>query len=150
WMLTPRIVAIPAYALRGADPAGSNLRTDLTVQASSKGQVAWQEVVSKVLTMEAGDPAGVDPSFCIALIPLKRSHRMPQLRFSVNAPKPGSLVSILSFPLSRARLTLSLGKLMSQNEMSLEYDADSQPGSGGAPLFDERWNVVGMHMTSSP
>jgi hypothetical protein len=43
-------------------------------------------------------------------------------------------------------LTFSLGgKLLAYDDTQLQYVAETEPGSGGSPVFNEQWQVIGVH-----
>ena len=64
------------------------------------------------------------------------------------AVRPDEPVFILHYPMGLPRLQLSLGRLIGVEGPWLQYDADTQPGSSGAPVFNDEWSVVGMHVSS--
>ena len=43
----------------------------------------------------------------------------------------------------------SAGTVLDVEDGNLRYDADTEPGSGGAPVLNADWEVVGMHVRSS-
>src|SRR6185295_6151921 len=146
WMLTPRLVVVPAYAV--APPAGATPRPgdSICVLGMKNGKVAWQEEVTaepEFLSSALPD----SPESGIALLRLRTPRPNRELTLGFDAKQPGSFLSLLHFPYyGRPVVCISFGRLSLVEEPLLAYDADTLPGSGGAPVFDERWQLVAMHL----
>lgn len=69
--------------------------------------------------------------------------------------RPESLVKddqvlLLHFAQGRSRVQLSMGRLVSKKDPWLHYDAGTEGGSGGGPIFSPvDWRVSGMHVKAS-
>ena len=56
-----------------------------------------------------------------------------------------NLVTIIGHPLG-VQLTFSLGGvLLEHDDTQLQYFADTSPGSGGSPVLNSTWKVIGVH-----
>ena len=54
-------------------------------------------------------------------------------------------VCLLHHAQGRPELALSMGRLVAAEPPWLRYDADTEAGSSGGPVFDSGWGVIGMH-----
>lgn len=141
WTLTPSIVVIPAYLVASGEATSP---VPIKVERIKNGRVAWQARSDGEIEILSGE--GLEAALNVALVRLRQQQSIPRLELNVTLPEPGALVSLLSFAGGRPTIGMSPGTLLSADERSLTYDADSEPGSGGAPVFDEQWRVIGMHM----
>ena len=63
----------------------------------------------------------------------------------------GESVTIIHHPLGGPKsIQLRSGELVDYTENFLHYDAPTSPGSAGAPIFNDQWEVVGLHHSASP
>ncbi len=67
-----------------------------------------------------------------------------------DAPSAGASLWLLHHPGGQPRATVSLGSIVELAGGQILHDANTEPGSAGAPLFDLFGRVVGMHMVSLP
>ena len=70
------------------------------------------------------------------------------MHLSLRQPQPGDLISLLHFPRGTTVLSSSFGYLASAGDRVLYYQIDSEHGSGGGPLFDAEWRLIGIHLLS--
>jgi V8-like Glu-specific endopeptidase len=146
WLLTPRLVMLPSYALDQSEPDTNERR--IRVQAMSKGEPLWTEE-----TVEA--PEVVGPQMpeshgrtegAIALLRLEQPRGEP-LPLGFESLQAGDFVSVVQFAAARqGAVSASFGRLLAIEEPYLAYDADTEGGSGGAPVLDAGWTVVAMHV----
>lgn len=142
WMLTPRIVVVPGYISHDSNRARRPPEM-FSVQAMSNGRPLWRDVaVEAIFTSPADDV----PEMGLGLLRLQRRRRAPRLDFSPAPPELGAFMAVLSFPAGGTRAAVSFGRFAHYAEKSLDYTANTEFGSGGAPVFDERWMVYGMHL----
>ena len=40
------------------------------------------------------------------------------------------------------------GVLLDHNDLAVQYDSSTSPGSGGSPVMNKSWAVIGMHRMS--
>jgi hypothetical protein len=140
WVLTPQLVVTPEYAVHGENTER------FVVQGVAGGRVSWEIEID-------GPPEDLGPAakegFALVLLRLKTPKRLPRLDFGVSLPPAKSYVSLLSYAGGETRLLLSPGTIRQVAEPVLSHDADTQGGSGGAPIFDSEWRVIGMHMMAN-
>jgi len=66
-------------------------------------------------------------------------------------PRPGKLivgeeVNLLHHPLGEPLQMLARGNVVREiSDDFIHYDADTQPGSAGAPVMNDQWDLVGLH-----
>jgi V8-like Glu-specific endopeptidase len=65
--------------------------------------------------------------------------------------KEGEPALIISYPLG-GPLAFSLrdGRVVQVTPNTVVYRSATQPGSSGAPVFDDDWNVIGIHTRRNP
>lgn len=91
--------------------------------------------------------------------PLERYGRLPLLPLSGKAI-PGEWVSIVQHPGSQPKqiairsseiLELDPKKVPGVNlDLFIHYSTDTEPGSSGAPVFNDQWQVVAIHHKAVP
>src|ERR1700733_3428192 len=137
WLLTPKIVVVPAHVLEGVS-AGSS-RGAIRVNFVR----GWSEEIR--VEPEILDTGEVPAEPRVALLRLRHTHGGP-LNLALAPPEIGDNAFLLHFPMGKAGLSLSFGRLLAIGPSLLDYDADSQPGSGGGPLFDSNWRLIAVHL----
>jgi hypothetical protein len=125
WLITDALVIAPAYAL------GS--------PAAELGQRYTCGGVGATLEFKLEDEVG--PAVLRLAEPLPGA----ALTLGTREPGIGDAVFLLHHPMEQAELALSIGTLTTRTPSRVRYSADTGFGSGGAPLFDATWAVVGMH-----
>lgn len=67
------------------------------------------------------------------------------------APRAGQRVTIVQHPRAGPK-TMSQGTVLdiAGNKQVIHYDAPTQPGSSGAPVFDDDFNLVALHRAGRP
>lgn len=58
-------------------------------------------------------------------------------------------IFILHYAHGSTEISLSIGNLVSIQEQYILYDADTAPGSTGAPILNSDWKVIGLHHSGS-
>jgi hypothetical protein len=66
------------------------------------------------------------------------------VRVAVNAPAPGQSLFALQHP-SGDTLKLAFGQLQAVSGPWLSYQVNTEYGSSGSPVFDNRWELVALH-----
>jgi hypothetical protein len=138
WMLTDKIVVVPAYAFR----VSHTDRPERSFTIERRVFPAWREEVTaeaEVLSLGSGVS-----DFDVALLRLGSSHDNA-LDLALTPPGIGDYIFVLHFPQGRAAVSLSIGRLLYSDESMVDYDADTLSGSGGGAVFDQHWRVVAVH-----
>jgi hypothetical protein len=146
WLLTPRLVVVPGYAVEAVAGSGGS-EPAVRVQAMRPGKIARTVgVAGAPELLGLGLLGSSSPGSAIALLRLATPLPHHQLALRFESQQPGDFLCLVHFPNARPAAAVSFGQLSSIEEPFLAYDADTQPGSGGAPVLDRRWTVVGMHL----
>jgi TIR domain/Trypsin-like peptidase domain len=82
------------------------------------------------------------------------------LLLAPRTPQPGAKVFVISYPGGHGlAITLDDNEVVSSSEPDgtgplqghrIFYHAPTQPGSSGGPVFNENWELIGIHMGSKP
>jgi endonuclease G len=63
----------------------------------------------------------------------------------------GEFVTIVQHPRGKKKqIALRENRVVDVVDSFLHYEADTEPGSSGSPVFDDRWQVVCLHHASVP
>jgi endonuclease G len=63
----------------------------------------------------------------------------------------GGFVTIVQHPRGRKKqVALRENRIVDVLDSFLHYEADTEPGSSGSPVFDDRWQVISLHHASVP
>jgi V8-like Glu-specific endopeptidase len=63
----------------------------------------------------------------------------------------GSRVNIIQHPDGRPRkVVLTQNYVVSATNTRIQCVADTMPGSSGAPVFNTRWELIGLHHSGKP
>lgn len=63
-----------------------------------------------------------------------------------SSPKPNDLVYIFGYPLGGGMMFSQLdNSVLGEEDKEILYQAPTQPGSSGSPVFNDHWEVVAMH-----
>jgi len=66
------------------------------------------------------------------------------IKISSSPPVRGRYVNIIHHP-GGEPLKYSRGKVLESNQDHVYYDAPTRGGSGGAPVFNDFWELIGIH-----
>lgn len=140
WFITPSLVVVPGYSIpNDSDVQKSTLRLDIC----RDGLVVWSRMAELVERLgDTGEPIG-------SLALLRVAEREPKrvLDLSFDLPSDGAGVAVVQYAGGSDEISVSFGEVLG-NAYRLEYDADTDVGSSGAPVFDKDWRVVAMHLGS--
>lgn len=161
WMLTPTLVVVPSYQLvrewtHSADAPNKALLGEVGIGAFDETGLIWQQCVAMrdgaELVCMQDEQARIPRSTAIVLLTLQSPVSIPALRLRSGALHRGEPVSLLSFARGAPLPMLSQGTIQRPSddgtlrEYTLWHDAYSDPGSGGGPMFDQNWQLIGMHL----
>jgi endonuclease G, mitochondrial len=63
----------------------------------------------------------------------------------------GEFVTIVQHPRGeKKQIALRENRIVDVLDLFLHYEADTEPGSSGSPVFNDRWQVVSLHHASVP
>ncbi|MGA5424470.1 trypsin-like serine peptidase [Streptomyces lavendulocolor] len=62
----------------------------------------------------------------------------------------GEPISLAGYPRGRSKELSFDGRFENWGNGSCRYQADTEPGSGGSPVFDDQWNVIAVHRSRVP
>jgi endonuclease G, mitochondrial len=64
---------------------------------------------------------------------------------------PGDFVTIVQHPKGeKKQVALRDNRIVDVADAFLHYEADTEPGSSGSPVFNDQWEIVGLHHASVP
>jgi len=65
--------------------------------------------------------------------------------------RPGTLISIIGHPRGRFKQTaIRSAMITAMNDEVLQYYADVEVGSSGSPIFNDGWQLIGLHHWGAP
>lgn len=131
WAIHPQLLLAPSHAFEKMD--------DLIVHVSADRHlpidVAWRS--------DGGDWAS------IAVLQLRGSEwACRPLRLRLQPVLPDDDAFLIHFPHGQPVAALGQGRIRQLTDQHVDHDADTQPGSGGAPVFDAEWQVLGTQFGS--
>ena len=88
-----------------------------------------------------------------SVMPIKTSEALPSLEewgfLTLDATRPveiGQHVTIIQHPLGGLKkISVTANEVVNMHDFRLHYLTDTQPGSSGAPVFDDTWSVIALH-----
>lgn len=132
WLITADLVIAPAYAVStDEDAAYTCLIGETEMHARLVYRSAADAEQAPALLRLPDRPAGLEA-----------------LPLSTREGSAGAHIFLVHHARARPEAALSIGALSDATGERLRYVADSEPGSGGAPVFGGAWTVIGMHMVS--
>lgn len=137
WLITDSLLVVPGYAV--SDRWTSRVKRYLCSSVVGPVKPTPVEVIHQ-------PSDGTDP----ALLRLAKPLAGRALKVRVSTVEQGEQVFLLHHPQGQPEQKLSIGRLVGQEGVWLRYDADTENGSGGAPILTSEWAVVGMHVKSDP
>lgn len=151
WLITDTLVVLPDY-VPAVDPEA--FRNDqLLCRSSWRGSefTAGARLVPDLSDVtNAGKPALTPDGSRAAVLRLHEPVPGRALRLSLLTARPEQFVAVFHHPQGRPAIELSLGRVMGLEGMWLEHDADTEGGSGGAPILGtDSLLVLGMHVRSN-
>jgi hypothetical protein len=135
WILTDRLVLTARFVVAEA--------VELRILARGGGR--------RCSVLDVIQPAREQPDAPpLALLHVPGKMPGTPLPLSFDSSTPGDLVFVVHYPLGEPHQKVSIGHLLPTKKRSLRHDANTEAGSGGAPVFDHRFRVIGMHEGGSP
>jgi len=144
WFVTPDLVVVPGFSIRMDAPANRiNLRV-VDRQAS-----VWASGVSASPEFLGSSTSGQSWS-SIVLLRSEQSRPDAPLPLRFETLKVDEPIALLHFPRGQHETAVSFGRIGSIDNTKVYHDADTEGGSAGGPLLDERWRVTSMHVGRDP
>jgi V8-like Glu-specific endopeptidase len=158
FLVSPDLLLTAGHLLPDVAAAGAAV-AEFTVDTDSDGAESLPQPVRYLL-----DPAGQfvtsqELDFTIVLVGAGPDRQSPGERFGWNrlSGQPGKIltgepVNLIDFPAGSDKQIQVGGssRLLTASDPVLQYLVDSVPGSSGAPVFNDQWDVVAMHHASRP
>lgn len=141
WLATDSLVVLPAFALRQHSKSTAE---DVDVFGAADGAPIAASI-EPVMESALNDISGLQP----ALLRLRSPFRQRALELAISSPRVGEPVFLLHHPQGTPELMLSWGRLVGLDGEWIRYDADTERGSSGAPVFSAGWRLLGMHLRFS-
>lgn len=139
WLITNTLVVIPDYVL--SEKGGDISETEYYCYvASQPGEAIRADVISASSTKELGSMP--------ALLRLHQPLPKQAMRLAQASVHENDQVFLLHYPEGRPRTSLSIGQILRVDGATLQYDANTAPGSGGGPILNINWDLIGMHTSS--
>lgn len=153
WFVTPRLILTMSYALEAEHSSENavfevawNPRAGSPV-VSARARVVWRGEGARPPVLEGGELGA--SSLDVALLQLEGEPASSGfLKLNLKRLELPDDVYVLQYN-GAAPLMQSSGEVFHEKDSLVFYDADTQPGAGGAPLFNEAWEVMGVHVGSS-
>jgi endonuclease G, mitochondrial len=151
-LVSPRLLLTNHHVLPDAATAASS-----AVEFNYEDGVDGRPLLSVLFPL---DPAGfflADETLDFALVAVGSGER-PLSDFGFNPLIPaegkaiaGDFVSIVQHPRGeKKQVALRDNRIVDVLDNFLHYQADTEPGSSGSPVFNDQWEVVGLHHASVP
>jgi endonuclease G len=111
----------------------------------------------KTFELDPGRFFLADEDFDFALVAVKATPaELAEFSFNRLTDDPGeqavgSFVTIVQHPRGKKKqIALRENRIVHVLDSFLHYEADTEPGSSGSPVFDDSWHVVCLHHASVP
>lgn len=147
FLVGPNPVLTNEHVVRGARP--HRIHVHFTEHRHA-GSVVQREV-DEILFKEKHDQArwkGLDIALLRLRKPVPKGDRiyLPLHPVEDNELRPGRRAYIIGHPRNREiEVSLHGSEIVSFNDEVLQYETATESGSSGSPVFDTRWNVIGIH-----
>jgi len=155
FMISPRLLLTNNHVLRAAEEAARG-HIEFNFQAGIDGRalapVAFaldpstffttdRDLDFTVVAAETRNPAGAELA-SFGSLPLVEQEGKILI---------GELVNIIQHPNGEPKqLALRENRIVDLLEAFLHYETDTAPGSSGSPVFNDQWEVVGLHHSGVP
>lgn len=148
FFLLPDLIVVPAFAFKDVPPQALIAEHSISAKEYRRFTILEREDAGHIeLTSLArsGAPEG-------ALITLLRTSEsndsVIHLQFATT--ELNEFVAIPQFVFGRASASIAFGNVLSITDLVLGYNADTAQGSSGAPVLDDDFQLIAMHLASSP
>lgn len=130
-----------------AQAGGTVVEFDLDAPGDEAVRAEVAELLCWSRRRTATGPLGLDFAILRLREPVDAGRRPRPLH--LGALPPTSAINIVQHPDGQPkRVALRANQLTETQPDSLRYTSNTDEGSSGSPLFDDHWNVVGVHRAS--
>lgn len=159
-MVSPRLLLTNHHVLDGPETAAGSL-VEFDYQTRSDGAPMRSHAFKlrpDLFFLTDGRPDGLDftlvavdeTSTSEGAVPLSRFGHIP-VTSAQGKIALGECVNIIQHPNGDPKkLAIQDNELVDRLELFLHYETDTMPGSSGALLFSNQWEVVGLHHSGLP
>jgi hypothetical protein len=139
WLITDTLVVVPDYVFTS--------RADRLTPARIRcfGYRIVEPLEADLIT----NPNVENPGSAPALLRLREPQEGRALIMGNTRISADQKAYLLHHPEGMREVSLSIGRFISSDDTFLRYDANTLAGSGGAPVFSDYWELVGMHVARS-
>lgn len=141
WLITDDLLVLPDYAvsIHPAIPDEAIPQRKYYCHFQGRRGAIEADLVSAVPLKQS------DGSFP-ALLRLKKALPEHALKLKIEGVNIDEQVFLLHHPKGEREIRLSIGNLLDMQDIWLQYDADTEPGSGGGPILSSDGMLIGMHV----
>ncbi len=151
-LVSPRLLLTNHHVLESAQVAAASA-AEFDFQDGLDGQ----PLQPRLLALDPGAFFVADEERDFALVALRASER-DAVAFGFNPLVEaegkaviGEFVTIVQHPRGeKKQVSLRENRIVDLPESFMHYEADTEPGSSGSPVFNDQWEVVALHHASVP
>lgn len=142
WLITDNLVVVPDYSLSDVNSAENfSGRTFLLYESSKTDALEADLISASPFTADGSQPL---------LLKLRKPIKNGGLSLCFDKIEPDEPIFLLQYPFGKKEIQFSFGRVSVIDEKCISYDADTEAGAGGCPIFrGSDWKIIGMHMKSS-
>ncbi|MCT0213676.1 MULTISPECIES: lipase family protein [unclassified Synechococcus] len=151
FLVSPRLFLTNNHVLATAASAAASL-AEFNFQESAGGEMQ----PSQVFPFAPEEFFLTDQQRDYTLVALRRDSRLGRYGWLPLIPQIGKLmvgetVNIIQHPNGEPKqLAIRHNQVVDELELFLHYKTDTAPGSSGAPVFNDQWEVVALHHSGVP
>src|SRR5262249_28873992 len=123
WLITDSLLVLPFTT-----PGQTRFRCSSSADEGASGVAVDADLVFT--------PASGSSPYQPSLLRLHEAFPDRVLKLHTTSPRPGQPVLLVHYPLAVPQAKLSLGRIIGGEGSMVSHDANTEPGSGGAPVLD--------------
>jgi endonuclease G len=141
-VLTARLILISS----AGEPPATSVEIDFGYEETDVGEIALADTFRGRIDTIASGLVGPD-GWAVIRTNGNPGSKYPPLKLEPQIPSIGDRVSVIQHPGGGLkRIALLDGMVRSVDDQMISYTSETLPGSTGAPVFDEGWRVVAIHV----
>jgi endonuclease G, mitochondrial len=160
FLVSPRLLLTNNHVLPNAESARFSV-----VEFHFQNGVDGRPLTSHTFELRPGVFFATNPTLDFTLVAVSEQSRpngnassVPLTRFGFNRLSReqgkiliGELINVIQHPDGRPKqIALQQNELIDRLDNFLHYQTDTAPGSSGSPLYNNQWEVVGLHHSGVP